>query len=160
MRGENIELEPPRAQVKAGRLALTDKMDLVQVESDVFGVVEQLKRIDSGLHLSYNTKQNVFVLEWRGVNPLGEYVEDIVGAYTELDSRIVHLIEKIGARENRNRYVLSHELEKLEQQKEREALWEHEQNVGPLAEQLAHALRQDLGVKNRAFMSSGKKKRR
>jgi hypothetical protein len=160
MRGENIDLEPPRAQVKAGRLALTDKLELVPVEADVFHVVDRLKRIDAGLHLSFNRKQKVFVLEWRGFNDKGEYVEDFVGAYTELDARLIHLVEKLAARENRNRYELSKELERLEAQKDREAEHMHSEQMGPAAEQLAHALRKDLGTKPRAFMHIPKKRKR
>jgi len=160
MRGDVIELEPPRATVKAGRLALTDKMELVPVENDVFHVVDRLKRIDPNLHLSYHKTDKVFVLEWRGVNDQGQMVEDFVGAYTELDARIVHLIERLAAKENRNRYILSRELDALDAQREREAMHAHEERMGPAAEQLAHALRKDLGVKSRAYMSNGKKKRK
>lgn len=160
MKGDVIDLEPPRATVQAGRLALTDKMELVPVENDVYHVVDRLRRIDPNLHLSYHKTEKVFVLEWRGLSDQGEMVEDFVGAYTELDPRIVHLIEKLAARENRNRYVLSRELEALEAQKEREALHAHEERMGPAAEQLAHALRKDLGVNSRAYMHIPKKKRR
>lgn len=160
MLGDNIDLEPPRAQVTAGRLALTDKMELVEVESDVFGVVENLKRIDPNLHLSFNTSREVFVLQWRGLNEQGEMVEDFVGAYTELDGRLVHLIEKLAARENRNRYDLVKELDKLEKAKDAENERQFMEQVGPVAEELAFALRKDLGTKGRTFMHSPKKKRR
>lgn len=158
MRGENIELEPPRAQVKAGRLALTDKLELVEVDQDIFGVAERLKKIDPGLHLSYNQRDKVFVLQWRGLNEQGEYTEDLVGAYTELDGRLVNLIEKLAARENRNRYDLVKELDRLEAQKDHEAEQEFYERVGPAGEALAHALRKDLGVQNRAYMSGKKGK--
>jgi hypothetical protein len=160
MRGEHIDLDPPRAQVEAGRLALTDKLELVEVENDVYGVVENLKRIDSRLHLSFNRSREVFVLEWRGFNDQGEYVEDFVGAYTELDHRIVHLIERLAARENRNRYDLVKELDALERAKDAETEYAFMEQVGPAAEELAFALRRDLGIKNRAYMHAPKKKRR
>jgi hypothetical protein len=155
-----IDLEPPRAQVTAGRLALTDKLELIPVHDDVFHVVERLKRIDPGLHLSFNRAKEVFVLEWRGINEQGEMVEDFVGAYTELDSRLVNLIERLSARENRNRYVLSAELEKLEARKDREAEHAFNEKVGPAAEMLASALKQDLQAGNRAFMHQPKRKTR
>ena len=158
MRGEYVDLEPPRAQVKAGNLALTDEMELVPVESDVFHVVDRLKRIDPGLKLSFHKAKEVFVLRWEGLNDKGELVNDFVGAYTELDPRLVHLIERLAARENRNRYDLNAELEKLEAEKDREFQHEQDERLGPAAEQLAHALRKDLGVKNRAFMSGKKGK--
>jgi hypothetical protein len=160
MRGEYIDLEPPRAQVKAGRLALTDRMELVPVEADVFGVAERLKRIDPGLKLSFNKKEEVFVLEWHGLNDKAELVEEFVGAYTELDGRLVNLVERLAARENRNRYELAKELDRLDAERDREHAHEQYEKVGPIAEGLAHALRKDLGIKNRAYMSNGKKKRK
>lgn len=160
MRGEIIDLEPPKAQVKAGRLALTDKLELVPIESDVYHVVDRLKRIDAGLHLSFHKGEEVFVLEWRGFNDKGEWDEDFIGAYTELDSRLVNLVERLAARENRNRYDLAKELERLDEQKEREARHLFDERQGPVAEQLAHALRKDLGVKSRAFMHTPKRKKR
>jgi hypothetical protein len=160
MQGDVIDLEPPRAQVTAGRLALTDKMELIPVESDVYHVVDRLKRIDAGLHLSFHRSEEVYVLEWRGLNEKGEMVEDFVGAYTELDPRLVHLVEKLAARENRNRYDLAKELEKLDAEKDRENEHAHYERVGPAGEMLAFALKQDLGVKSRASMHIPKKKRK
>lgn len=160
MAGDYIDLGPPRAQVKAGNLGLSDDYELVPVESDVFHVVERLKRIDPGLSLFFHKSREVFVLYWKGLNDKGELVEDFVGAYTELDGRLVHLIEKLAARENRNRYDLVKELERLEAQKDRDFEREQLNRIGPVAEQLAHALRNDLGIKNRAFMHAPKKKRR
>ena len=160
MRGDYIDLEPPRAQVTAGRLALTDEMELIEVESDVFLVVERLKKIDPGLHLSFHRGREVFVLQWKGLNDQGEVVDEFVGAYTELDSRLVHLVEKLAARENRNRYELQKEIDKLEAEKDAAFAREQREKVGPAAEQLAHALRRDLGIKNRAYMHTPKKKRR
>lgn len=160
MQGDVINLEPPRAQVKAGRLALTDKLELIPVEEDVFHVVDRLKRIDPGLHLSFHKADKVFVLQWKGLSDKGEYEEYLVGAYTELDPRLVHLIEKLAARENRNRYDLVKELERLEAQKDAEAEHAQAERVGPLAEQLAHALRNDLQTGNRAFMHQPMRKTR
>ena len=160
MRGEYVELEPPRAIVQAGNLALSDEMELIPVESDVFHVVDRLKRIDPGLSLYFHKTKEVFVLYWKGLNEKAEPVEDFVGAYTELDGRLVNLIERLAARENRNRYDLVKELDKLDAERDREAQHAFDERMGPAAEQLAHALRKDLGVKNRAYMSNGKKKRR
>jgi hypothetical protein len=160
MRGEYIDLEPPRAQVAAGRLALTDQMELVEVENDVFGVVENLKRIDAGLCLYFNQKEEVFVLFWKGLNEHGHFVEDWIGAYQHLDSRIVHLIERLAARENSSHYDLNAELDKLEKAKDVESERAFMEHVGPIAEELAFALKKDLGIKNRAYMHSPKKKRR
>ena len=160
MRGENIDLEPPKAQVKAGRIALTDELELIPVEADVFHVVDRLKRIDAGLHLSYNRRDEVFVLQWKGLNHEGQYEEYLVGAYKELDARLVHLVEKLAARGDRNHETLAKELERLDAEKDREAAHVFSERQGPVAEQLAHALRKDLGIKNRAYMHTPKKRKK
>jgi hypothetical protein len=147
-----IDLEPPRAQVKAGRLALTNEMELVPVEGDVFHVVDRLKRIDAGLRLSFNTKDEVFVLQWKGTNDKGDLVEEFIGAYTELDSRLVNLVERLAARENRNRYELAKELDRIDAEKDAEAAHEFYEKQGPIAEKLQHAIRKDLGTQSRAFI--------
>ena len=158
MHGDYIDLEPPRAQVTAGRLALTEEGELVEVDRDVFHISERLKRIDPGLKLSFHKSREVFVLQWKGINHEGEVVEEFVGAYTELDGRLVSLIERLAARENRNRYELAKELDRIEAEKDRAFEHEQREKLGPTAEKLAFALRQDLGVKNRAYMSGRRKK--
>ena len=160
MRGDYIDLEPPRAQVKAGRLALTDEMELIPVEEDIFHVAERLKRIDPGLHLSFHKTEGVFVLQWKGLNEKAELVEEFVGAYKELDGRLIHLVERLAARENRNRYELAKELDRLDAQVDRDAEHDFYEKQGPIAEELAYAIRKDLGTKSRAFLHTPHKKKR
>lgn len=148
---DTIRVEPPRATL--GELQLTNRLQMVRIERDVLGVAERLKHIDTGLVLMFdkNVKwedgrgQGIYVLYWEGANEHGHRVEQFVGAYRELDQRIVNLIERIDA-QGRGRHDLATELDRLEAQKERERDRERVEQIGPLAEQLRFALRRDLGA--------------
>jgi hypothetical protein len=97
----------------------------------------------------YDEGQEVFVLYWEGFRPdhHGEvhWHEDLVGAYKELDQRIIGLVERID-RQGRGRADLNAELEKLERARVREADRQRHEQVGPIAERLLHAIRDDLGL--------------
>lgn len=159
--GEDVlKLEPPRATL--GELQLTNRMEMVRVESDVLGVVEHLKRIDPGLELLYDKGQEVFVLYWQGLrvkDGRAEQCEDLIGAYKALDQRLINLVERID-REGRGRQDLAAELDRLDAEREAERDRAFSEAVGLQAERLAHAIRSDLGVSNRAFMSGKRGKRR
>lgn len=141
---DTLLIEPPRASL--GELQLTNRLEMIRVDHDVLGVAESLKRIDLGLTLLYDKKQDVYVLYWVGFKKgTDQMVEELVGAYKELDQRIVRLIERLDA-QGRGRYDLQAELDKLERQKDRENDAAHHEKVGDAAERLRHALRVDLGV--------------
>jgi hypothetical protein len=153
--GEDVlKLEPPRASLD--QLQLTNRLEMIRVERDVLGVVERLRRIDPGLKLLFDKRQNIFLLYHEGLNERGEMVESFVGAYTELDQRLVNLIERID-RDGRGRHDLQRELDRLE--REQDALFEaaRAQRLGDSAERLAHALRRDLGLGTPAVHMSGSK---
>lgn len=155
--GENLlRLEPPRATL--GQLQLTNRLEMVRVDSDVLGVVEHLKRIDPGLVLMYDQGQQVFVLYWQGRRAdehgiISEH-EDLIGAYTELDQRLIRLVERIDA-QGRGRTDLAVELDKLEREKDREEEQRQSETMGPIAEQLRYALRKDLGAEGSSVHMSG-----
>lgn len=148
---DTIRVEPPRATL--GELQLTNRLQMVRIDRDVLGVAERLKRIDTGLVLMFDKNvewedgrgKGIYVLYWEGLNDRGQLVEDFVGAYRELDQRIVNLIERIDA-QGRGRHDLATELEKLEREKEREHDRETTERMGPMGELLRHAIRKDLGA--------------
>lgn len=153
-----LDLEPPRATL--GQLQLTNKLEMVPIESDVLGVVERLKSIDSGLKMYFDFGQEIFVLYHEGLNEQGHVVERLVGAYKELDQRIINLIERIDA-QGRGRVNLSEELEKLERERDAEQRHRQMERVGELGERLRHALRDDLGLNgSQALMSGSREKHR
>jgi hypothetical protein len=147
--GEDLlRLEPPRASL--GQLQLTNRMEMVRIDGDVLGVVERLKSIDPGLVLMYDKGQSIYVLYWEGMRaevPGGpvEMHEDLVGAYTELDSRLITLIERIDA-QGRGRHDLQAELEKLEAKRDAEEDHRQSEQMGETFERLRHSLRNDLGL--------------
>lgn len=155
MDDHRLEIEPPRANL--GQLRLTNKLEMVPVHDDVLGVIERLQRIDRGLKMFYDINQEIFVLYHEGLNEQGHLVESFVGAYRELDQRVVNLIERIDS-QGRGRQDLATELGRLEAEKDAENARDRLERVGPMAEKLQHAIRRDLGMKSRAFMS-GKRKR-
>ena len=151
-----LKIEPPRASL--GELQLTNRLQMVRVEGDVLGVAEQLKRIDTGLVLMFDKVQAVYVLYWEGFRPdehgaVGWH-EDFVGAYKELDQRLVNLIRRIDG-QGRSRHDLQRELDRLEAQKDREEDHRQTEALGPAAEQLRWALRKDLGLDGSAVHMSG-----
>ncbi len=143
-----IELEPPRATLDQARHALTNRMQLVPVESDVWGVVDALDRIDPGLRLFYDQDESIYILFWKGARVKDGVlcqVEDFVGAYEELDPRLIKLIERLDA-QGRGKVDLQRELEKLEAEKDAENDWQMAQQTGAAAERLRHAIRVDLNM--------------
>jgi hypothetical protein len=141
-----LELEPPRASL--GQLQLTNRLEMVRIDADVLGVAEALRRIDPGLTLLFDKGQAVFVLYWRGLRG-GDVVEELVGAYTELDQRIVRLIERIDA-QGRGRYDLATELDRLEAAQDREHDHAVSEQLGAAGEELQFAMRRDLGLTSSA----------
>lgn len=157
MSDEYLKLEPPRASL--GELQLTNRLNMVRVDSDVLGVIERLKRIDPGLEMLYDQRQEVFVLYWTGMRAdekgiVSEH-EDLIGAYKELDQRIINLIERIDG-QGRGRKDLADELEKLEAAKDRENAIRRLNAVGPIAEQLRWAMRKDLGLQDSVHMNGSR----
>jgi hypothetical protein len=146
---DTLRIEPPRASL--GQLQLTNRLELIRVENDVLGVAEQLKRIDPGLVLTFDKGQKIYLLHHEGFNDRGEWVENFIGAYTELDQRIVNLIERIDG-QGRGRHDLARELDRLEAQKEREREQQFSETMGERAELLRHALRKDLGAEGSSVM--------
>lgn len=151
-----IRLEPPRASL--GELQLTNKLQMIRVEGDVLGVVERLKRIDTGLTLLFDKQQEIYVLYWEGFREdehgvIG-YHEDLVGAYKQLDQRIVNLIERIDG-QGRGRVDLQRELDRLERQKDAENDRRESERMGEMGEKLRFALRQDLGATGSSVQLSG-----
>lgn len=160
-----IDIEPPRATLEQAQLALSNRLELVRVDKDVLHVAETLARIDPGLQMFHDENQGVFVLYWKGAREKDgrvELVEDFIGAYTELDQRIVRLIERIDG-QGRGRHDLQRGLDRLEAEKDAEHEWEQAQLVGEAGDRLRHAIRRDLNLEGSSVQLSsrgGEKARR
>jgi hypothetical protein len=133
---------------------------MIPVEDDVLGVISRLKSIDPGLKMYFDFGQEIFVLYHEGLNEQGHVVDSLVGAYKELDQRIIALIERIDS-QGRGRHDLIAELEAHERKLDAEKRHEQMERVGELGERLHFALRQDLGFAgSRAHMSGSHEKHR
>lgn len=152
-----VRVDPPRAKLEDVQLALSNRLELIRVEHDVADVALRLKRIDPGLELLYDQKASIFILLWKGwrADEKGVFSEheDLVGAYTELDERIIKLVERIDG-QGRGRQDLQRELEKLEAEKDAAMEAAMSEKVGEAAERTRHALRRDLALEGSSVQLS------
>lgn len=149
---DTLLIEPPRAEL--GQLQLTNRLEMVRVDNDVLGVAAALRGIDPGLKLMFDKGQEIYVLYHVGVDGRGHVKDTLVGAYRELDQRIVNLVRRLDA-QGRGHVDLNRELRKLEEEKDREHARETSEKFGPIAEQLRYALRKDLGATGSSVIVSG-----
>lgn len=123
--------------------------DYYIIDAATSQIVKEINEVDSRLHVKYNTTHNFFVL-FAKEEERGQLIEYLVKTFTELDPRIVHRVKEISDPS----YDFIKEEEELEKQADKDKLHAVQEDIGERAERLAHALRKDLGIKNRAFMSS------
>lgn len=126
---------------------------LVAIDDDVQGVVRDLKAIDEALHVRYDPQQDFFVVyEIRTLGD-GSTEEHFVTTTKQLDQRVVQRIREIA----QPGYDYGAELERVEAAARKAAEGEFSEKVGPLAEELRHAMRKDLGVSDRIFVPGVKR---
>jgi hypothetical protein len=144
-RVQSVDIEPGRmAQVtralKSGKL--------ISVDDDVQGVANDLHEIDPHLRLSYEPHEDVWIVKYVYLTAGGEVKERLVSSFQECDQRIVRRVREI----NRPGYDFVAELDRLDREAERRKDHEFSEKIGPHAEKLAWALRQDLGRNERAVI--------
>lgn len=134
-----MEIQPATlAQVVRGRGG-----KMVQIDDDVAGIAQRLQEIDPRLRLRYSEPGGYFVVYRLIERPDGSTKKDMVTTSTTVDGRLLQRIEKVYGRD----YNYADELDKVDAAAKRERDHRFSEQVGPLAEQLAHAIRKDLGVK-------------
>jgi hypothetical protein len=112
-------------------------------------LIKEINDIDKRLHVKYNFRFDFFVLFAKEQTRQGE-TEYLVKTFTKLDNRIVERVREI----SHPSYDFVKEGDDLEKQRDDEKLYKIRQTIGNTAEQLAHALRKDLGVKTHAFFDA------
>lgn len=122
--------------------------DLVEIHPDVQEIARRLQEIDPALRLRYSEAQGVFVVYEVQDLPDGAIREHLVTTARELDQRLVNRILELSD----PGYDFAGELERLERQAERDSDHAFEERTGENAERLAHAVRKDLGLKQRIFV--------
>lgn len=134
---DRLEIQPASlAQVQR-----SDRGDLIAIDDDVHNVARDLKAIDSGLKLEFDTVEEFFVVSWLHMED-GQVKEKLVLTARDLDQRIVERVRRISLPD----YDYVRELERIDREADRRADHEHREQVGPYAERLRHALRKDLGL--------------
>jgi hypothetical protein len=141
---EPFELQP----VALDRIMRTRNGQRVAIDADVGSVVAQLREIDERLHVFYVPDQAFFSVELHTPRADGSVDEHFVGAYESLDGRVVQRIREI----TRPGYDLGAELERIDREAQAQADHRHREQTGEIAERVAHAVRQDLGVRSKAFI--------
>jgi hypothetical protein len=141
---EPFELQP----VALDRIMRTRNGRRVAIHADVGSVVAQLREIDERLHVFYVPDQAFFSVELHTPRPDGSVDEHFVGAYESLDGRVIQRIREI----TRPGYDLGAELERIDREAQVQADHRHREQTGEIAERVAHAVRQDLGVRSKAFI--------
>jgi hypothetical protein len=140
-----IEIEP----AKVNQIRDMGDGDWLHIEDDVQNVANTLHDIDERLILKCNPIQGVYVIFARErIN--GHIKEYIVTTATSLDQRLIKRIEKITDPD----YNFVEDMEKYQEEADKETEYAFDQKMGENAERLAHAIRKELGLTNdRAFIS-------
>jgi hypothetical protein len=142
MRG--VEIEPAGLM----QVTRTERGKLVAITDDVQGVARDLRDFDRGLKLWFNPDQDYYVVYHVTMRD-GEVKEDLVLTARELDPRVVQRVKQIAGTE----YDFVKEMEQMDAAAERARQHAFSEQLGPRAERLAHAIRKDLGMKPRAFIT-------
>jgi hypothetical protein len=139
-----IDIQPATMQ----QVTRTDKGRLIAMGDDVQGVAKALHEIDQYLTLSYDPDQEYFIVRRDVPQEDGSVDEQLVLTARELDHRIVARVKEIGSED----YDYVGELDRLDAEADRRKDKAHSEKMGDAGERLRHALRQDLGYTDRAFI--------
>lgn len=153
-----MNVEP--ARVDQIRSASDGRM--VLIDADAGGVAADLKAHDRYLKVRLAEAGDPCWIVFREIPlPDGDVRQELVltaqahmtgsGVWTGLDQRVVDRIKMIDA-QSRSGYDFLAELDRQNAQAERDKIRSRHEKFGETHEQLAHALRKDLGVKSRVFV--------
>lgn len=133
-----MQLQPASiTQVRQG------KKRRITVEADVGSVVAQIKEIDPRLGVIWDDDGEFFaVVEQDGPK------QRVVLTALELDHRVLNRLKEIASAD----YDYVAEMEKIDAVADKEKDHRFSQEVGEVAEQMAHALRKDLQHKGRIYV--------
>lgn len=142
------EIEPATIeQIRRGR---DGKLHLIT--EDAGGIAQRLKEIDPRLHLRYSEAGEYYVVYAREKNE-PEGTGYMVATYQELDGRIIKDIERIKWLNERPGYSFADELEKKNAEAEAKREADFSEQIKMNAEELAFAMRKDLGMKTKITVS-------
>jgi hypothetical protein len=121
-----------------------NKGQLVPIDDDVQGVANALNEIDHHFRLRYSEAGEYFVVYWKGdEEPEGDGY--LITTAQELDHRLVNHVGEIYKRCQAPGYSFADELERTEAEARKEKDHEFKERHGEMYEQMAYAMRHDLG---------------
>lgn len=128
------------------RLGRDGKMHVIT--EDAGGIAQRLREIDSRLHLRYSEKGQYYVVYAREEHE-PEGTGYMVATYQALDARILKDIEQIKWLNEQPGYSYADALEEKNAEAEAKREYDFSQKIKENAEQLAWAIRKDLGEQGR-----------
>ena len=144
----SLEIQPASVQqVLEGRGG-----KMITIEEDVCDVAKRLKGIDRRFYLRFSEAGGYFVVYCREDHEQ-EGTGHLIATYQELDARIVEDIERIVWENRQPGYSYSDEIEKNHQLADDARDYEFSQKIMSSAEELARAIRVDLGSKGPTFIT-------
>lgn len=142
------EIEP--ATIEQIRRGKDGKMHVIT--EDAGGIAQRLKEIDPRLHLRYSELGEYYVVYAREPHE-PEGTGYMVATYQVLDGRIVKDIERIKWLNEQPTYSFADELEKKNEEAEAKRDADFSAKIAENAEELAWAIRKDLGDQSRITVS-------
>ena len=142
------EIEP--ATIEQIRRGKDGKMHLIT--EDAGGIAQRLREIDPRLHLRYSEMGEYYVVYAREPHE-PEGTGYMVATYQVLDGRIIKDIERIKWLNERPGYSYADELEQKNKEADAKRDAEFSAKIAENAEQLAWAIRKDLGDQSRMTVS-------
>lgn len=126
---------------------------VVFIDDDALGIAKQLEEMQfpSGygkLKLAWNEFQESFVV----IQVKDDGSEHIVTSAKQADGRLIDRVRRITSPS----FNLAAELEAIDARADKERDWQFSQQVGEIAERLAHAVRKDTQAKNKVFIRDAK----
>lgn len=120
---------------------------LVAIEDDVLDVARRLKEIHPSLHVYFNEVGGYFVI----YEMCEDGTERLVTTVKELDGKLIKYFEML----NSESWDAVAEMEKMDDQAEKNKKTAFAEKVGEIGERLHHALRKDFEFKDRVFLPKG-----
>lgn len=134
------EIEPARIeQIREGQ---NGKMHVIT--KDAGGIAERLREIDHRLHLRYSEAGKYYVVYAREDHE-PEGTGYMVATYQHLDGRVIKDLERIKWLNEQPDYSYADALDEKNAEAEAKREYEFSQKIAENAEQLAWAIRKDLG---------------
>lgn len=129
--------------------------ELIAIEDDVLDVARRLKEIHPSLHVYFNQQRHpkhgddgYFVI----YELCDDGKERLVTTAKELDPRLIAHFERLASES----YDVVAEMDKMDDQAEKDKDHVFAEQVGEIGERLHHALRRDKEVKDRIFLPERK----